>query len=117
MSGRFKIPFLTSPAIEAEPAAPIITPAPREDQESVEQPAERSALLDERVKIHNKLIDEFNLSFLDKMARDDLRKHVASFVRNYVLSEYIPMNQGELEQFVEEIIDEMVGLGPIEPLL
>ena len=118
MSGRFKIPFLASPPVEEEIAAPIEAVAETvKESEPLERSVERSALLDEKVKIHNRLIDEFNLSFLDKMPREELRKHVASFVRGYVVSEYIPMNQGELDQFVEEIIDEMVGLGPIEPLL
>ena len=120
MSGRFKIPFTKSAvAVDWEPVAQtetVVTPAAQESEPAAHAP-ERSALLDQRVKIHNKLIDEFNLSFLDKMPRDELRKHVASFVRSYAVSEYIPMNQGELDTFVEEIIDEMIGLGPIEPLL
>ena len=116
MSGRFKIPFLTSAPVEEEVYEAVETVAPIA-KEIADRNAERPALLEERVTIHNKLIDEFNLSFLDKMPREELRKHISGFVSNYVVSEHIPMNQVELAQFIEEIIAEMVGLGPIEPLL
>ena len=35
----------------------------------------------------------------------------------YILGERLALNAQELENFVDEILDEMTGLGPIEPLL
>lgn len=88
----------------------------------VERPAEdtrpqKPALIEEKVKLHARIIDEFNLPALEKLSRDELFAQLAPYVSEHVRSERIALNQRELDSFIEEIIDEMVGLGPIEPLL
>jgi pilus assembly protein CpaF len=77
----------------------------------------RPALLDEKLKIHARIIDEFNLALVEKLPREELVKQVHSYVANYVKTEKVALNQRELEVFSDEIIDEMTGYGPIEPLL
>ena len=78
---------------------------------------ERPTLLDEKLKLHARIIDEFNLTVLEKLPRDELVRQVSSYVANYVRTEKISLNQKELEIFSKEIIDEMTGYGPLEPLL
>jgi pilus assembly protein CpaF len=116
VSNRFKIPFL-KPDLPIEAAPVSSVPVKNAEPETAEDIGLRPALLEERVTLHGKLIDEFNLAFLDRMTRDELRTHIAEFVSNYVHNEHIPLNQKELEAFTEEVMDEMIGLGPIEPLL
>ncbi len=77
----------------------------------------RPALLEEKLKLHARIIDEFNLTLLDKLPRAELVRQVNAYVAKYVRAEKISLNQKELEIFSEEIIDEMTGYGPIEPLL
>jgi pilus assembly protein CpaF len=77
----------------------------------------RPALLEEKLKLHSRIIDEFNLTLLDKLPRAELVRQVNAYVAKYVRAEKISLNQKELEIFSEEIIDEMTGYGPIEPLL
>ena len=77
----------------------------------------RPALLDEKLKLHTKIIDEFNLSHLEKLGRDELIREIRSYVADYVRAERISLNQKELDIFATEIVDEMIGFGPIEPLL
>jgi pilus assembly protein CpaF len=79
--------------------------------------ARRPALLDEKLKLHARIIDEFNLTLLEKLPRAELVRQVNAYVANYVRTEKISINQKELELFCEEIINEMTGYGPIEPLL
>src|SRR5947209_18203868 len=78
---------------------------------------QRPALIEEKLKLHARIIDEFNLAVLEKLPRTELVKQVHSYVATYVRAEKISLNQKELEIFSEEIIDEMTGYGPIEPLL
>ncbi len=78
---------------------------------------QRPALLDEKLKLHARIIDEFNLTMLEKLPRAELVRQVAAYVASYVRTEKISLNQRELEIFSEEIVDEMTGFGPIEPLL
>jgi pilus assembly protein CpaF len=77
----------------------------------------RPVLLDEKLKLHTKIIDEFNLTHLEKLSRDDLTREIRSYVADYVRAERISLNQKELDIFATEIVDEMIGFGPIEPLL
>jgi pilus assembly protein CpaF len=79
--------------------------------------AKRPTLLDEKLKLHGRIIDEFNLTLLEKLPRAELVKQVNAYVANYVRTERISLNQKELDVFSEEIINEMTGYGPIEPLL
>ena len=73
--------------------------------------------LDAKVRLHRKLIDEINLSSLEKMEAAELRSQVGDLVTRYVASEKLPLNATELTTFVSEICDELTGLGPLEPLL
>jgi pilus assembly protein CpaF len=79
--------------------------------------ARRPALLEEKLKLHGRIIDEFNLALLEKLAPEELRRQVQAYVSNYVRAERISLNQKELEVFTSEVLAEMIGFGPIEPLL
>jgi pilus assembly protein CpaF len=79
--------------------------------------ARRPALLEEKLKLHGRIIDEFNLALLEKLAPEELRWQVQAYVSNYVRAERISLNQKELEVFTNEVLAEMIGFGPIEPLL
>ena len=73
--------------------------------------------LDAKVRLHRRLLEEINLSALEKMPEADMRQHVQQLVSQYVVNERLALNKHELNEFVAEIIDEMTGLGPLEPLL
>ena len=98
------------PSMLAPPPAPAATP-----QQS--NPLLTDKLLDAKVRLHRKLIEEINLSALEKLPEDEIRKHVQQLVSQYILVERLALNAQELAGFVTEILDEMTGLGPIEPLL
>jgi len=102
------------PRFEAASPAPS---APGADEPYRELLAQRPALLDEKLRLHQQIIDEFNLSVLEKLPPEELQRQVRSYVANYVKTERISLNQRELELFSDEIVDEMTGYGPIEPLL
>jgi pilus assembly protein CpaF len=96
-----------------------IRPADSSDTEKFYQEiiARRPALLDEKLKVHAQIIDEFNLSLLERLPHEELVNQVRSYVANYIRVEKISLNQRELEAFSDEIVNEMTGFGPIEPLL
>ena len=123
MAGRFSVLRATPPVPEPEPAdeqsaatAPEpITPEPAEPAPA--NPLQTERLLDAKVRLHRRLIEEINLSVLEKLPEDQVRNHVQQLVAQYVLSERLALNTHELGNFVSEILDEMRGLGPLEPLL
>ena len=74
-------------------------------------------LVDAKVRLHRKLVDELNLSHIEKIPRAQLRHQVHGMISDYVTSERLPLNSRELSEFVDEVMDELIGLGPIEPIL
>jgi pilus assembly protein CpaF len=74
-------------------------------------------LLDAKVRLHRRLIEEINLDALAKLPEEVMKKQIHGLVSQYTLAERLPLNAQELDDFVVEILDEMTGLGPIEPLL
>lgn len=74
-------------------------------------------VLDAKVRLHKKLIEELNLPALERMPVEDVRREILSFVSEQVREERLALNVAELDALVDDIVDEMVGLGPLEPLL
>lgn len=72
-----------------------------------------------RVKtaIHRRLIQKLNLDRLMEMNRDAVRAEVAQVVENLTAAESTPMTLQERERLAQEVLDEVFGLGPLEPLL
>ena len=79
--------------------------------------ARRPVLLDEKLKLHGRIIDEFNLALLEKLSPEELYRQVHAYVAKYIRAERISLNQKELEVFTTEVLAEMTGFGPLEPLL
>ena len=70
-----------------------------------------------RVRLHRMLIEEINLVALEKLPRDEMRKQIHDFVSEKTREERLAVNVAELDELVNDIVDEMVGLGPLEPIL
>ena len=82
-----------------------------------EKKVTRSPLVDEKVKLHGQIIDDFNLALMEKLSPEDFQRQVRRFVSEYAIRERLTLNQKELETFADDVLDEMIGLGPIETLL
>ena len=70
-----------------------------------------------KATIHRKLIQKLNLDRVTEANRDEIRREVGSIVEALVVGESTPMNLQERERLVQEVLDEVFGLGPLEPLL
>ena len=108
------LPPVEPPSLQAVQELPKLEPNP-EPSPSI-SPL-RDKLLDAKVRLHRRLIEEINLSAIERVSESEVRRQIAALVAQYVLAERIALNAQELDDFVDEIIDEMTGLGPIEPLL
>ena len=127
MSGRFTARRNVAAEAVAEMPAPSLAPAPMSwmatEPQTKDKPAEPTnplhtdKLLDAKVRLHRRLIEEVNLSALEKLPEDEMRAHIQQLVTQYIVVERLALNTQELNEFVAEILDEMTGLGPLEPLL
>jgi pilus assembly protein CpaF len=70
-----------------------------------------------KAAIHRKLIQKLNLDRLTEVNREDVRREVTQILEALVVGESTPMNLQERERLAQEVLDEVFGLGPLEPLL
>jgi len=70
-----------------------------------------------KAAIHRKLIQKLNLDRITEASREEVRREVGSILEGLVVGESTPMNLQERERLVQEVLDEVFGLGPLEPLL
>jgi len=96
--------------VAAAPGAPI--PA---DRAAAESAAHQFALL--KGRIHRRLLERLNLANLDKTDRETVIEAIRRVVHELLTSEKVPLNFEEREELVTQILDEIFGLGPIEPLM
>jgi pilus assembly protein CpaF len=67
--------------------------------------------------LHRKLLDRINLEVLSSMAGERVRAEIRAAVAKLVEEEKTPLSLVEKDRVIEEILDEVFGLGPLEPLL
>ena len=69
--------------------------------------------------IHDRLLNLLDLSLIDKLDRETLNAQIRQVVDKILREESfsLPLNLSEREKFFTEIIDEVLGLGPLEPFL
>ena len=92
-------------------------PAPKPKAEAPVAPKVSSNYTEMKVLLHQRLLDMINLSAIDKMSPDDFRREMGEMVRELLLEENRALNLSERTQLVNDICDEVLGLGPLEPLL
>src|SRR6202167_1057020 len=81
------------------------------------QSFERTDYQQVKADLHRKILHRLDLEKLGKAAGDSARDEVLVVIRNAVNSEVVPLSFAERERLSREILDEIFGLGPLEPLL
>jgi len=99
--------MLWKPASSADADQPLGVPQPT--------PIEGQTAL--KVRIHQRLLDLLNLSLLDKTPREALRLEIRGAVSSLLADEKRILNLSQTDQLIEDVLDELLGLGPLEPLL
>jgi pilus assembly protein CpaF len=72
---------------------------------------------DLKVELHQRLLDLINLSALDQMSREQIEDEVGDIVAEELAKQNHALNNAERKQLVGDVLDELLGLGPLEPLL
>ncbi|MFV1987778.1 MAG: CpaF family protein [Gemmatimonadota bacterium] len=70
-----------------------------------------------RTRVHRRLLERLNLSNLSERDQEEAEDEVRKIVRDLLASEETPLNLEEREMLVEQVINEVFGLGPLEPLV
>jgi pilus assembly protein CpaF len=81
------------------------------------QTFERSEYQQVKADLHRKILDRLDLEKLGRTNSETAREEVLVLIRSSVNSEAVPLSFAERERLAREILDEIFGLGPLEPLL
>ncbi|MCR9152028.1 MAG: CpaF family protein [Rhodobacteraceae bacterium] len=102
-------PEKTSNVVDLPAAAPVRT-------ETEADPALLS-YLELKSRLHEELLGRLNLALIDKVQPADLRREISTLVSDFLAAEARPMRGEEVLKLVDDLIHEVTGLGPLEPLL
>jgi pilus assembly protein CpaF len=75
------------------------------------------ALQQVKGRVHRKLLERLNLSNLDRLERQQVADAVRRVVQDLITQESVPLNFEERDAVVVQVLDEIFGLGPLEPLI
>jgi len=77
----------------------------------------KADLLAIKSHIHRRLLERLNLSNLDRLDRDEVMETIRTLVRELLAAESIPLNLEERDDLIRQVLDEIFGLGPLQPLM
>ncbi len=103
----------SSPVPEAQPGA--VTPPEGHDRSKAtsHSPTVTAA----KAKVHPLVMERLDVSAASQLPREDLTRQIGEIVREIVVDEKLNLNGPEQQSIVDIMLDDMLGLGPLEPLL
>jgi len=137
MFSRYKKPTPTTPLAAAQAAVAAQSAAPAADTARVQAarrtptvavtPAQAAAVDKERkrkermgefkVELHKRLLENLNLAALEHASETELKSEISAISGEAMTEMAIALNTAERANLIQELYDEVMGLGPLEPLL
>lgn len=70
-----------------------------------------------KARVHRQLLERLNLTSLARREREEVDAEVRKIVRALLSQDEAPLNREEKERLLDEILDDVFGLGPLQPLI
>ena len=112
-------PRATTPQPPPPPAQPrkTVTPPPLASQPRTAQRERSESYYDTKSQVFSALIDTIDLSQLAKLEPDAAREEIRDIVNDIIAIKNFAMSIAEQEDLLEDICNDVLGYGPLEPLL
>ncbi|MFO1049315.1 MAG: CpaF family protein [Geminicoccaceae bacterium] len=110
-------PAPPAPAELAEPREPLPVAAPAPSRATSAQERRVEALKGTHERIQSALYDRIDATAATKLPRDELNRQILELIAEIVVEQRLSLHGREQELLGATIVDNMVGLGPLEPLL
>lgn len=92
-------------------------PETRSAEEIAETAKTNDKLLETKEVVYNALMEQIDLTTASRLPREDLKRQIIELIGEIVIEQKLPINQMEQQILANQIVDDMLGLGPLEPLL
>jgi len=112
-------PKAPAPEPRAAPEVRVVAapkPAARAEQKRIFEEDERR-IADIKVSVFNALIESVDLTELSKMPSSSVREEIGDIIGEIVSMKNIVLSSAEQQRLVSDICNDILGLGPLEPLL
>ena len=111
-NGKPRLPWQQPAAGDGGPAQP------RQSGAQAQTPGQDAHYFQQiKGRVHRRLIERLNLSNLERVGRDQVVEAIRKVVHDLISQEMIALNFEERELLVVQVLDEIFGLGPLEPLM
>jgi pilus assembly protein CpaF len=80
-------------------------------------PPARPQYIELKANVHRKLLNRLNLEALASVERSRAESEIRTLLFDLIAEEGMPLSMSEREAILGDVIDEVFGLGPLEPLL
>ena len=88
---------------------------------SLAAPTPPSKIADElsatKDKIYNLLLEQIDVTTSSRLPREELKRQIIELIGEIVMEQKLPLNYAEQQFLASQIVDDMLGFGPLEPLL
>jgi pilus assembly protein CpaF len=68
-------------------------------------------------ELHKELVASLDFEQVQQTPREELKERLRKSLADTIHTRQLPLNRAERDRLVNEILDEITGLGPLEPLL
>jgi pilus assembly protein CpaF len=114
--GASHMPATTSTAVERKPI-PLVAKKPAQPAPVDKEKKRKERLAEIKLELHKRLLDNLNLSALETATESDLRAEIVAISTEALEEMAVVLNREERQQLNQDLFDEVMGLGPLEPLL
>ncbi len=105
----------SKPKVERRPVSIQKKPAQVAPVDKEKKRKER--LMEIKLELHKRLLDNLNLSALETASESDLKAEIVAISTEALEEMAVVLNREERQQLNQDLFDEVTGLGPLEPLL
>ena len=104
--------------VSARPAAPSMPArSPAEAVAADKEAKRKQRLMELKLELHKRLLENLNLSALEHASEQSLKAEISNLAGEALDEMSVALNKDDRTLLVQELYDEVMGLGPLEPLL
>lgn len=110
-------PLPSPPSVPAAPSAPYPSASSSSDSAARAQRGAAERLNEIKVQVFNNLMEAVDLAQLSQMSPEAVREEISDVVSEIISMRGFVLSAQEQRQVVQDICNDVLGLGPLEPLL
>lgn len=97
--------------------APVAEAPPLSTHDPYARNPSRASVDTAKLKLQPMVLERIDTSAAAKMKREELARDLRGLINELLVETKIQLNASEREELVKQLLDDMLGLGPLEPLL